>query len=133
MTTNFVQVTPFLRTNTLGDTIAFYRDVLGFGLFVSGGGYAYLERERVGLRLLELDTSDLVPARPTHIYIDVHDADALFNQLTTALKILPQERFGAPKDQPYGQREFWVRDPNGHLITFGQGIGNNATQWDYRG
>ncbi|MCZ8208765.1 MAG: VOC family protein [Hyphomonadaceae bacterium] len=55
MTTNFVQVTPFLGAKNLEESIAFYRDLLGFGLFLSGDGYAYLEREHVGLRLLELD------------------------------------------------------------------------------
>lgn len=133
MTNNFVQVTPFLGAKNLDVTIAFYRDLLGFGLFVSGGGYAYLERERVGLRLLDIEEGQAIPERVVHIYIDVRDADTLFAQMSEAIETLPPERFGAPKDQPYGQREFWVRDPNGHLITFGQGIGQNATQWDYRG
>jgi catechol 2,3-dioxygenase-like lactoylglutathione lyase family enzyme len=133
MTTNFVQVTPFLGAKNLEEAIAFYRDLLGFGLFVSGGGYAYLEREHVGLRLLELDESQAMLGRVVHIHIDVRDADTLFAQMSEAIETLQSDRFGAPKDQPYGQREFWVRDPNGHLITFGQGIGQNAKQWDYRG
>ena len=42
-----------------------YRDALGFTLFVDQGGYAYLERERVGLRLLALDAgSRNPPLRP---------------------------------------------------------------------
>lgn len=133
MSNNFVQVTPFLGVRKLDAAINFYRDLLGFGLFVNGGGYAYLELERIGLRLLELDASQSMATHVNHIYIDVHDADALFVQLTGALQALPPERFGAPKDQPYGQREFWVRDLDGHLITFGQGIDRNANQWDYRG
>ncbi len=133
MTTNFVQVTPFLGAKNLEEAIAFYRDLLGFGLFVSGSGYAYLERENVGLRLLELDESEALQGRAVHIYIDVRDADMLFAQMSEMLQTLQSDRFGTPKDQPYGQREFWVRDPNGHLITFGQGILQNAKQWDYRG
>jgi hypothetical protein len=45
---------------------------------------------------------------------------------------LPGDRWGPSADQPYAQREFWVRDPDGNLLTFGEGIGPNAAQWDDR-
>ena len=32
------------------------------------------------------------------------------------LAALPAERWGAPKTHRYGQREFWVRDPDGNLV-----------------
>jgi catechol 2,3-dioxygenase-like lactoylglutathione lyase family enzyme len=133
MTPNrWIQITPFLGVSQLDRAVAFYRDVLGFAIWSPGGGYAYAERERVGLRLLALEADAPFPPGSSHAYVDVADADGLFAEWEAALRALPAERWGPPKDHSYGQREFWVRDPDGNLLTFGQGIGANATQWDYR-
>ncbi len=129
---NLIQVTPFLGTGRLDRAIGFYRDVLGFALHAHFDGYAYLERDRVGIRLLELDAGAPHPPGASHAYIDVRDVDALFAQLEPRLRALPAGTFAIPRDAPYHQREFWVRDPDGNLIHFGQGIGPSATQWDYR-
>lgn len=128
----WVQITPFLGVSDLANATSFFRDVLGFGVWSPGGGYAYAERERVGLRLLELDAGSTNPPGSTHAYVDIAGVDALFAALEPALSMLAADRWSAPKDQPYGQREFWVRDPDGNLLTFGEGIGPNAAQWDYR-
>ena len=80
----------------------------------------------------ELDAGARNPPGCGHAYIDVRDVDALFEELRPSLEALPAGRWGPPKDMFYGQREFWVRDPDGNLINFGQGIGGNAGQWDYR-
>lgn len=128
----FIHVTPFLGVTAMEAALAFYRDLLGFTVYVDAGGYAYIERERVGFRLLALDTDAINPPGCSHAYIDVTDADACFAEYEARFRELPAGRWGGPKDQPYGQREFWVRDPDGNLITFGQGIGDNAGQWDYR-
>ncbi len=128
----FIQVTPFFGTGPLDRVINFYRDVLGCSVFSPGGGYAYVERDLIAFRLVELDSGSLNPPGCSHAYVDVRDVDILFAELRPRLETLPAERWGSPKNHPYGQREFWVRDPDGNLITFGQGIGDNATQWDYR-
>ena len=132
MASGFVQVTPFFGTGPLDRAMAFYRDILGCRVFAPGGGYAYVERDRVAFRLLELDAGARNPPGCGHAYIDVRDVDALFEELRPGLEALPPGRWGPPKDMFYGQREFWVRDPDGNLINFGQGIGENAGQWDYR-
>lgn len=129
---NLIQITPFFGVSRLEPAIAFYRDILGCVIFSPGGGYAYAERERVAFRLLELDSGAPFPPGSSHAYVDVHDVDALFAELHPRLAGLPPERWGPVKEQSYGQREFWVRDPDGNLIHFGQGIGDNAQQWDYR-
>ena len=128
----WIQITPFFGVSRLDQSLAFFKDVLGFGIWSPGGGYAYAERDRIGLRLLELDDGALNPTGSSHAYIDVPDVERLFADCEPQLQALPAARWGAPKDQPYGQREFWVRDPDGNLLTFGQGIGANAGQWDYR-
>lgn len=132
MARNLVQITPFLAVGPLPRAIAFYREVLGFDVHVEGGGYAYLEREQSGLRLLSLDADAPHPPGRGHIYVDTRDVEALFAEVRPALAALPAGRWGPPGDQPYGQREFWVRDPDGNLVTIGEGIGHNAHQWDCR-
>ena len=74
----FIQVTPFLGVAAMEPALAFYRDLLGFTVHVDDGGYAYVERERVGLRILALDADALNPPGCSHIYIDVRGVDALF-------------------------------------------------------
>jgi catechol 2,3-dioxygenase-like lactoylglutathione lyase family enzyme len=129
---SFIQVTPFFGVAAMEVALAFYRDILGFAVHVDEGGYAYVERDRIAFRLLALEAASYNPPGSGHAYIDVGDVDALFTEMEPALKTLPADRWGSPKDQPYGQREFWVRDPDGNLVNFGKGIGANAHQWDYR-
>ena len=128
----FIQVTPFLGVAAMEAALAFFRDTLGFIVYVDEGGYAYVERERIAFRLLELEDGARNSPGCAHAYVDVADADALFAELEPKLRELPSDRWGAPCDQHYGQREFWVRDPDGNHLTFGQGIGANAGQWAYR-
>ncbi|WP_066531820.1 VOC family protein [Erythrobacter sp. CCH5-A1] len=129
---HWVQITPTLGVSDLARAMAFYRDVLGFGVWSPGGGYAYVERERVALRILALEVTGANPPGRMHAYVDIIGLDALFAALEPALATLPDDRWGPPADQPHLQREFWVRDPDGSLLTFGEGIGPNAAQWDYR-
>jgi len=130
---NTIQVTPFLGVRDLQVSIDFYTGILGFGAFAVGGGYAYLEREQAAIRLLEVSAEDLPEVRALACYFDVWDVDAEYSRLIDTLVMLAPDRWKGPVDQPYNQRELIVRDPDGHVITFGQGIGPNAGQWDYRG
>lgn len=128
----WVQITPFFGVSSLERAIAFYRDVLGFSIWSPGGGYAYAQQERVAIRLLELDADAPHSPGSSHAYIDITHVDRLFAILEAKLQVGAPDRFGPPRDQSYDQREFWVRDPDGNLLTFGQGIGRNAGQWDDR-
>jgi len=128
----WIQITPFFGVAKIEPALAFYRYVLGFSVWHPGGGYAYAERDLIGIRLIELDNDALNPPGCSHAYCDVRDVENLFAELKDRLLPLSAQSWGRPKDHAYGQREFWVRDPDGNLITFGQGVGENAGQWDYR-
>ena len=57
--------------------------------------------------------------------ISVLDMDPYENKrddLKSELDALPQGRVRPPFDQPYGMREFHVKDPDGCLLFFGQEI-----------
>jgi catechol 2,3-dioxygenase-like lactoylglutathione lyase family enzyme len=116
------QITPFVPCRNLARQIAFYCDVLGFEVGFSAQNYAFLRREAVAIRLIELDGSDDMTRKETSFYIDVTGIDALFADMLEALFGLPDGRVRAPFDQPYGQREFHVLDEDGTLVFFGEAI-----------
>lgn len=123
---NFVQVTPQLLVPSLAEALALFRDGLGFAVPFSTIDYAYVEREGVAFRLLELPGVTAAPADRAQrsSYIDVRDIDGLHAELAPKLAALPAEDVEAPRDQHWGQREFAVRGPDGHFIVFGQAIAN---------
>jgi catechol 2,3-dioxygenase-like lactoylglutathione lyase family enzyme len=121
---NFLQITPFIHVPDLDAAISFFEDLLGFRTRVKGGGYAYVEREEIGIRLLQNHGEDGAPPgnRRFAYYIDVRDVDALHAELKPKLDALPAGDVHGPADKPYGQRELLVLAPDGNLIAFGQAI-----------
>lgn len=118
------QITPFVPCSSLDRQIAFYRDILGFTVGFQADNYAFLKRDDVAIRLVEVDANvDLThPEREGSFYIDVEDIDALYKALEPELQKLPPARVRAPFDQDYGQREFHVADEDCTLIFFGEAI-----------
>ena len=121
--TNFLQVTPFLHVPDIEAAIAFFVDRLGFTTRYREANYAYLDRETVAVRMLELDAGEAPSNRRRFAhYIDVRDVDALSEELKPRLADLPRGDVRGPKDQPYRQRELMIVAPDGDLIVFGQAI-----------
>jgi catechol 2,3-dioxygenase-like lactoylglutathione lyase family enzyme len=122
---NFIQITPFIHVLDLKAALAFFTDVLGFEVRFQGGGYAYVHRETVGIRLLQNDNpEDGAPPgnRRFAYYIDVRDVDALHAEFKPKLDGLPKGDVHGPVNQTYGQRELMIVAPDGNLIVFGQAI-----------
>ena len=121
--TNFLQVTPFLHVPDIEAAIAFFVDRLGFELKYRISNYAYVHRETVGIRMLELDRGEAPSNRRRFAhYVDVRDVDGLHAELKPKLADLPPKDVHGPVDQEYGQREFMIVAPDGDLIVFGQAI-----------
>ncbi len=118
------QITPFVPCTRLQKQIAFYRDRLGFEVGFSADNYAFLRRDDVAVRLVEVsDSVDLShPERQGSFYIDVDEIDALYAQMEPRLADLPAGRVRAPFNQDYGQREFHVIDEDCTLIFFGESL-----------
>ena len=121
---NFIQVTPVMAVPDLDAAVAFFRDLLGFRVLVQGGGYAYVHRETVGVRLMDRSITEDVPPgnRRFGVYIDVRDVDALYAELKPKLDTLPPRDVHGPQDKHYGQRELLILAPDGNLIAFGHAI-----------
>ena len=51
-----------------------------------------------------------------YLYVEVDDVDATYQELT-AKGLMPSSE---PKDWPWGNREFVIKDPNGYKLCFWQ-------------
>lgn len=120
------QATPFLHVPDLTAAIDRLTRVLGFEVKSQVPGYAYLECGTIALRVVEEPGRVIPPAvaARTSIYVDVTDVDALYADMRPLLKTLPEGDVHAPIRQPWNQREFQVRLPDGNWITYGQKVEN---------
>lgn len=118
------QITPFVPCTSLDRQIDFYVGCLGFSVGFQADNYAFLRRDDVAVRLVEVDPDvDLSnPNRQNSFYIDVNDLDGLFESLRPALDRLPPGRVRKPFNQDYGQREFHVIDEDCTLVFFGEPV-----------
>ncbi len=118
------RITPFVPCTSLRDQMAFYCDLLGFSVGYQADNYAFLSRDQVAIRLVQVspDIDLRHPQREGSFYIDVTGLDALYHRLEPGLRHLPPGRVRAPFDQDYGQREFHVADQDCTLVFFGERI-----------
>jgi|SRR5215471_5036561 len=121
---NIVHVTPFLLVPDLQAALDFFTRVLGFVVPFQMENYAYLSLDAAGLRLLAERSATPVTREHgrTTVYIDVRDVDSLYTELQPQLATLPAQDVQSPVNQRWGMREFSVRMPDGHWLTFGQDI-----------
>ena len=107
-------------------SVDFYADVLGFERrFVSDDKvFAIVVHGDAALHFLRADHEASLNATANHIsiYLWVKDVDAMYAHYKPKLDALDEGRVRAPFDQPYGMREFHVKDPDGCLLFFGESI-----------
>lgn len=105
-------------------SVAFYCDCLGFSTIFRAGddSIATVRRGSVHIQLQACDDETALRATAENIavYIEVDELGALWSELAPRLGNLPQGRVRAPFVQPYGMREFHVKDPDGMLMFFGE-------------
>jgi uncharacterized glyoxalase superfamily protein PhnB len=129
--TRFTSVTPNLVIRDMSKSLAFYRDLLGFTITMNVPDaepfvFAGLERDGVPVFLNDIkatleDHPEMarVPAGGTGtMFFVLTGVDELHDQLKSKTTIVMPL-----KTQFYGMREFSVKDPDGHLITFAERVG----------
>jgi hypothetical protein len=112
----FERVSPVVPVRDLTAALDRYQR-LGFATHPYEGGerYGFAERGDVSLHISE--SADHDPARTAAtVYLYVSDADALHAEWTACGV---DGRFGAPRNTPYGLREFAYVDPDGTLHRVG--------------
>ena len=112
----FVQGAPVLHVSDVVATAAFYRDVLGFVWDFGDQSYAVVWRDNSAIHFVR----DGASPRGVHLFQWVKDVDGYYNEVVGR-----GADAKAPTDQPYGIREFGLRDVNGVDIVFGQDIEHN--------
>jgi predicted enzyme related to lactoylglutathione lyase len=95
-------------------TVAFYRDVLGFTCDFGDERYAVVWRDNAAIHFVRDDER----ARGVHLFLWVVDVDGYYREVVDRGAAVARE----PMDQPYGVREFGLRDLNGVDLVFGQDI-----------
>ena len=107
------KIMPELPLSDVAAGIAYFRDILGFGINYQQHDIGVMDRDDV--RVLLIARTD----RHTGIgstYVYVRDADALHAELRSSGALVQ----GEPVSHPWGLRDFRVLDPEGNQITFGQ-------------
>ena len=110
----FVQGAPVLHVPDVAATATFYRDVLGFTWDFGDDRYAVVWRDNSAIHFVR----DVGIPTGVHLFQWVNDVESYYSEVIGR----GAEVSSQPKDQPYGIREFGVRDINGVNVVFGQDI-----------
>lgn len=124
------KLTPNLMVEDVQQTLAFYKEVLGFAVITTVPeqapfDFAIVQREQVALMFQSrASLSDNVPAltgspigASQTFYIEVEDLLALYEQLRGKVEIVVDlhKTF-------YGTQEFYFRDCNGYILSFSEAV-----------
>lgn len=106
---------PILPVRHMDESVAFYRDKLGFEVawIWEDNGYAAV---RCGDTELHLDVQESFATYRAHSYFFVQDADETYRQY----KNNGVEIVNDLLSKPWGVKEFTFRDPNGHSFRVAQ-------------
>ena len=110
---------PLLRTHNLEQSIAFYRQHLGFACSQQHAEWAFIERDSITVMLALPNAHEPFdkPSFTGSFYFTVDAVDDLWEKLRKSAEVVyPLEDFD------YGMREFAIRDNNGYCLQFGQEI-----------
>lgn len=121
-----VQCATILEVKNVKTSEAFYREKLGFrpGLFFGEPPtFCIISRDQVAIFLDLARTPRPAPLNQYWaIYLYVDDVDGFASQLAACGVAIERE----PENQPYGCRDFDIRDPDGHIIGIGQNVRSAA-------
>ncbi len=122
----FLRGTPYLPVADVSATEQYYRQVLGFTLEYAGGDppeFAILSRDGCAVMLRRIPDASRI--RPMEVQGGTWDAfywvsaiDPLYEEFRAHNAVFAY----GPTLQPYGMKEFAIRDPDGHVIGFGQAV-----------
>jgi uncharacterized glyoxalase superfamily protein PhnB len=115
---------PYFPVPDVSSIGAHYQEVLGFRCeYAAGTPPEFAIYSRSGTPVMFRRVSDPTLLSPNEkqggtwdVFFWVDDLDALYAELTQKGAAVVY----APVQQPYGMKEFAVRDPNGYVLGFGQ-------------
>lgn len=111
---------PILPSRDLDETRAFYRRI-GFAPWFGDGPYEIVARGNLVLHFEASPGHSAIENRGS-CYLRVRDADALYRELVALPELAGSALLSSPCDEPWGMREFTLRDPSGNLLRFGHDL-----------
>lgn len=111
----FFQGAAVLHVPDVKAAATYYRDVLGFTWDFGDETYAVVWRDNSAIHFVREEGRP----RGIHLFQWVRDVDAYYREIVGRGAVVASH----PTDQPYGIREFSLRDLNDVGIVFGQDIG----------
>ena len=124
-----MSIEPFIKSSNIKNSLEFYSDILDFKVIQAPDSnpeaflsvYAFLEREGSFVHISEHSGDG---AFGNVLYIRVKNLDVTYQTfLNNGLQV--QDKAGItmePVTQTCGMREFYVADPDGNRVRFGQPI-----------
>jgi uncharacterized glyoxalase superfamily protein PhnB len=110
-----------LAVKNLAVEAAYYIDKLGFDRDFTVPGWEFLSFGIFKVMLGECTDAMWAHETGDHSYcsyVFVEDVDEIYDEFAVNGAEMPH----SPQNKPWGLREFMVRTPSGHRITFGQEI-----------
>lgn len=105
-------------------TLDFYSETLEFErrFLADDRSFAIAVHGDAAIHFVACDDPEALRATANNIsiYLWVQQIDALYDRFKDKLEKLTEGRVRAPFNQPYGMREFHVKDPDGCLLLFGE-------------
>ena len=103
----------------MDETLAFYRDVLGFTVAMQSPEYCILQRDGQTIHFQKAASEEVMNCVRGHteIYIEVSDIHPLWDHVKT---LKDRYRIRDLFDREYGMTEFHISDPNDCLIFVGE-------------
>ena len=119
---NIRQLQPLFAVQNIDQSIAFYRDRLGFSLVSQAESegnvfWCWLERGGSAVMLQQADDDEDGPpegrGRGVTFYFICDDADAMYAELSSrGVPVAP------PREAYYGMNQLFVPEPNGYTLCF---------------
>lgn len=127
MAPTVIRSMPVLQVADVAASAAHYTDILGFsshGLWGEPPEFGIVQRGDVTIALDRARDGSVPLNQYWAAYVYVSDVDALCEELRGK----GAEIARALEDTEYGCRDFDIRDPDGHLIAFGQVLNLGADE-----
>ncbi|MGH9504947.1 MAG: VOC family protein [Terriglobales bacterium] len=113
------RISPMLAVADMDETLAFYRDVLGFTPTMKSPEYSIVERDGQTIHFMKAASEEVLKCVRGHteIYIEVSGIHSLWEQVKTFKgRYEIRDLF----DREYGMTEFHIEDPNQCLVFVGE-------------
>ena len=113
------KISPMLAAADMEETLAFYKDVLGFSPMMKSAEYAIVERDGQTIHFMKAASEEVMKCVRGHteIYIEVSNIRGLWEHVKTF-----KDRYHIHDlfDRDYGMTEFHIEDPNACLVFVGE-------------